>query len=419
MSQERERLASRIGFIFLSAGCAIGLGNVWRFPFITGQHGGGAFVLIYILFLLIFGLPIMVMEFSIGRASQQNIGLALKTLQPKGTKWHVYGPIAIAGNYVLMMFYTVVSGWLFSYFWKMTTGKLSNLNPDQVASQFGGMLQNPLSMTFWMVVATLLGLGIVGIGLQKGVEKITMYMMSALFAVMFLLVIKSLSLPGSGAGLKFYLLPDFSRLVESGLWKTIYAAMGQSFFTLSLGIGSMAIFGSYIGKDRSLTGESINIVALDLSLEGFKETFDLNYYGTVIPTQIFSKPMVEASYGSIINFASVSSINPLTKVVAYSSAKAAVVNFTKWLATHYAKTNVRVNAIAPGFLMTEQLKFLHLDKEGNYTTRAKSVINHTPMGRYGEPNELVGSIVYLVSKASKFVTGSLITLDGGFSAYTI
>ncbi len=263
MSQERERLASRIGFIFLSAGCAIGLGNVWRFPFITGQHGGGAFVLIYILFLLIFGLPIMVMEFSIGRASQQNIGLALKTLQPKGTKWHVYGPIAIAGNYVLMMFYTVVSGWLFSYFWKMATGKLSNLNPDQVASQFGGMLQSPLSMTFWMVVATLLGLGIVGIGLQKGVEKITMYTMSALFAVMFLLVIKSLSLPGSGAGLKFYLLPDFSRLVESGLWKTIYAAMGQSFFTLSLGIGSMAIFGSYIGKDRSLTGESINIVALD------------------------------------------------------------------------------------------------------------------------------------------------------------
>jgi NAD(P)-dependent dehydrogenase (short-subunit alcohol dehydrogenase family) len=158
---------------------------------------------------------------------------------------------------------------------------------------------------------------------------------------------------------------------------------------------------------------------LDLSLEGFKETFDLNYYGTVIPTQVFSKPMVEASYGSIINFASVSSINPLTKVVAYSSAKAAVVNFTKWLATHYAKTNVRVNAIAPGFLMTEQLKFLHLDKEGNYTERAKSVINHTPMGRYREPNELVGSIVYLVSKASKFVTGSLITLDGGFSAYTI
>jgi NSS family neurotransmitter:Na+ symporter len=263
MSQQRERLASRIGFIFLSAGCAIGLGNVWRFPFITGQHGGGAFVLIYILFLLIFGLPIMVMEFSIGRASQQNIGLALKTLEPKGTKWHIYGPIAIIGNYVLMMFYTVVSGWLFFYFWKMVTGSLANLNTDQVAGQFGAMLQNPLSMTFWMIVATLLSMGIVGIGLQKGVEKITMYMMSALFAVMFLLVIKSLTLPGASAGLKFYLLPDFNRLVESGLWKTIYAAMGQSFFTLSLGIGSMAIFGSYIGKERSLTGESINIVALD------------------------------------------------------------------------------------------------------------------------------------------------------------
>ncbi|MFA5514082.1 MAG: sodium-dependent transporter [Sphaerochaetaceae bacterium] len=263
MSQQRERLASRIGFIFLSAGCAIGLGNVWRFPFITGLHGGGAFVLVYILFLLIFGLPIMVMEFSIGRASQQNIGLALKTLEPKGTKWHIYGPIAIGGNYVLMMFYTTVSGWLLAYFWKMATGSLSNLNASQVGAQFGAMLQNPTYMTFWMVVATLIGLGIVGIGLQKGVEKITMYMMSALFAVMIILVIKAISLPGSSEGLKFYLLPDFKRLVESGLWQAVYAAMGQAFFTLSLGIGSMAIFGSYIGKERSLTGESINIVALD------------------------------------------------------------------------------------------------------------------------------------------------------------
>jgi len=257
MIQERERLGSRLGFIFLSAGCAIGLGNVWRFPFITGQYGGAAFVLLYILFLLIFGLPIMVMEFSIGRASQQNIGMAMKTLEPKGSKWHIYGPIAIGGNYVLMMFYTTVSGWLFAYFAAMAKGDLVGLDPAGVGAYFGGMLGNPMTMTFWMVLATLLGLGIVAIGLQKGVEKITKYMMGSL------LVAKSVSLPGAGEGLKFYLLPDFGRLHDAGLWNAIYAAMGQAFFTLSIGIGSMAIFGSYIGKERTLTGESINIVALD------------------------------------------------------------------------------------------------------------------------------------------------------------
>ena len=263
MIQERERLGSRLGFIFLSAGCAIGLGNVWRFPFITGQYGGAAFVLLYILFLLIFGLPIMVMEFSIGRASQQNIGVALKTLEPKGSKWHIYGPIAIGGNYVLMMFYTTVSGWLFAYFAAMAKGNLVGLDPAGVGAYFGGMLGNPMTMIFWMVLATLLGLGIVAIGLQKGVEKITKYMMGSLLAVMLVLVAKSVSLPRAGEGLKFYLLPDFGRLHDAGLWNAIYAAMGQAFFTLSIGIGSMAIFGSYIGKERTLTGESINIVALD------------------------------------------------------------------------------------------------------------------------------------------------------------
>lgn len=263
MSQQREQLASRVGFILLSAGCAIGLGNVWRFPFITGRYGGGAFVLIYILFLLIFGLPIMVMEFSIGRASQQNIGLALKTLEPEGTKWHAYGPIAILGNYVLMMFYTTVSGWLLAYFYGMVAGELTGLSTDGVGAYFGSMLGNPGMMTFWMVVATLIGLGIVGIGLQKGVEKITKLMMVALLIIMILLVIKSVTLPGASEGLKFYLLPNFSRLVDNGIWSSIYAAMGQAFFTLSLGIGSMAILGSYIGKERRLTGESINIIALD------------------------------------------------------------------------------------------------------------------------------------------------------------
>lgn len=263
MTQERERLGSRIGFIFLSAGCAIGLGNVWRFPFITGQYGGAAFVLLYILFLLIFGLPIMIMEFSIGRASQQNIGKALETLEPKGSKWHAYGPIAIGGNYVLMMFYTTVSGWLFSYFFSMAKGDLAGLSPDGVGAYFGGLLGSPTTMTFWMVVSTLSGLGIVAMGLQKGVEKITKYMMTALLAVMLVLVAKSVTLPGAGEGLKFYLLPDFSRLHNAGFWNAVYAAMGQAFFTLSLGIGSMAIFGSYIDKSRTLTGESINILALD------------------------------------------------------------------------------------------------------------------------------------------------------------
>ncbi|NCB02828.1 MAG: sodium-dependent transporter, partial [Spirochaetia bacterium] len=232
-------------------------------PFITGKFGGAAFVLLYILFLLIFGLPIMVMEFSVGRASKQNVGLAFKTLQPKGTSWHRYGPIAIGGNYVLMMFYTTVSGWIFAYFVAMARGDLSSLSPEMVGAYFGNLLNSPFTMTIWMIIATLLGLGICALGLQKGVESITKYMMSALLAVMLILVFKSVTLEGASEGLKFYLLPDFSRLQEAGIWNAIYAAMGQAFFTLSLGIGSMAIFGSYIGKERRLTGETINVVALD------------------------------------------------------------------------------------------------------------------------------------------------------------
>jgi len=264
--KERETLASRIGFILLSAGCAIGLGNVWRFPFITGKYGGAAFVLIYLVFLVIFGLPIMVMEFAVGRASRQNIGLALRTLEPKGTKWHAYGPLAIVGNYVLMMFYTTVCGWLLHYFFAMSGGKLSALDPAGVGSYFGALLSDPAKMTFWMILTVVLGMGTCVIGLQKGVERITKIMMTILFLVMILLAIKSISLPGASAGLKFYLLPDFSRLAEGDLWNAIYAAMGQAFFTLSLGIGSMAIFGSYIGKERALTGESVNIIALDTAV---------------------------------------------------------------------------------------------------------------------------------------------------------
>ncbi|MGD1817024.1 MAG: sodium-dependent transporter [Pleomorphochaeta sp.] len=263
MEKERESLGSRLGFILLSAGCAIGLGNVWRFPAITGKYGGGAFVLIYLLFLIILGTPIMVMEFSIGRASKQNIAGALKTLEPKGTKWHYYGHIAILGNYFLMMFYTTVSGWLFSYMFHTAKGSFSSLNTDQIGQYFNNMLANPLSQTFWMIIAVVLSLVIVAGGLENSVEKITKIMMSALIGLMVILAINSLLLEGGSTGLKFYLAPNFTNMVKNGISETIFAAMGQAFFTLSIGIGSMAVFGSYIDKKHALTGESLRIIGLD------------------------------------------------------------------------------------------------------------------------------------------------------------
>ncbi len=263
---QREHLASRLGFLLLSAGCAIGLGNVWRFPYITGKYGGAAFVVIYLVFLVILGLPIMVMEFSIGRAGQKNIAGALKALEPKGSKWHLYGYFAIIGNLVLMMFYTTIAGWMLAYFFFMVKGDLAGLTPDQVGGYFGGFLGQPGALVFWMLLAVVLGFIVCSIGLQKGVEKVTKLMMGGLFIILIILVFRSVTLPGAGKGLAFYLMPDFGKLAETGLWEAIYAAMGQAFFTLSLGIGSMLIFGSYIGKERSLTGESINIMLLDTSV---------------------------------------------------------------------------------------------------------------------------------------------------------
>jgi neurotransmitter:Na+ symporter, NSS family len=260
---EREQLASRLGFLLISAGCAIGLGNVWRFPYITGKYGGAAFVLIYLVFLVILGLPIMIMEFSIGRGGRKNIAGALRALEPEGSKWHLYGYLAIFGNLVLMMFYTTVAGWMLAYFFHMVKGDFSGLTPDQIGGFFGGFLGQPGSLVFWMLLTVVLGFFVCSLGLQKGVEKVTKVMMSALFVILILLVFRSVTLPGAGKGLAFYLKPDFGKLVENGLWEAVYAAMGQAFFTLSLGIGSMAIFGSYIGKERSLTGESINILLLD------------------------------------------------------------------------------------------------------------------------------------------------------------
>ena len=261
---ERENFKSRLGFILIAAGCAIGLGNVWRFPFITGQYGGAAFVLIYLFFLLIFGFPILVMEFAVGRSSKRGVGQSFAILEKPGHKWHYAGIPMIAGNYILMMFYTTVTGWMLYYFYRMVTmGDLMHLSPAEVGAEFTNMLGNGPLLTFWMVVATFAGLSIVALGLQRGVERITKTMMSALLIIMLILMVRVLTLPGAGEGLKFYLLPDFAKLKEAGIGEVVFAALGQSFFTLSLGIGSMSIFGSYIKKQHSLLTEAAHICVLD------------------------------------------------------------------------------------------------------------------------------------------------------------
>ncbi len=263
---KRETLGSRLGFLLLSAGCAIGLGNVWRFPYITGKYGGAAFVLIYLVFLVILGLPVMVCEFAVGRASRKSMAAAFKELEPEGTKWHWYSGFAVAGNYLLMMFYTVVSGWFLKYFVQMIGGKFVGMSADDIVGEFlNGTVGSPSTLLIGMVVVIVIGFGTCILGLQKGVERITKIMMSALLIIMIGLAIYVAFLPGAGAGYAFYLKPNFKALVsgEHGLWDTIYAAMGQAFFTLSLGIGSMEIFGSYIGKEHSLTGESLRVIGLD------------------------------------------------------------------------------------------------------------------------------------------------------------
>ena len=264
--EKRETFASRLGFILISAGCAIGLGNVWRFPYITGKYGGAAFVLIYLCFLVILGIPIMVMEFSVGRASQRSAARSFHVLEPKGTKWHLASYVAIAGNYLLMMFYTTVGGWMLSYIVKMAAGTFTNLTPDEVGGVFNNMLANPGEMTFWMVITVVVSFGVCSMGLRNGVERINKAMMSLLFVILIALCIRSVTLDGASEGLKFYLIPDFSKMAENGIGEAVYAAMGQSFFTLSLGIGAMAIFGSYISKERRLTGECINICILDTTV---------------------------------------------------------------------------------------------------------------------------------------------------------
>lgn len=261
--EKREKFSSRLGFILISAGCAVGLGNVWRFPYITGKYGGAAFVLIYLVFLVILGLPIMVMEFSVGRASQKSAARSFHVLEPKGSKWHFMAILAIAGNYLLMMFYTTVGGWMLAYVIKMIRGEFTGLTPDEVGGVFNGMLGQPGSMTFWMIVTVIIGFLVCSLGLQNGVERVTKFMMASLFVILIILCIRSVTLPGAAEGVRFYLIPDFHKITEYGLFEVVFAAMGQAFFTLSLGIGAMAIFGSYIAKEHTLTGESIRICTLD------------------------------------------------------------------------------------------------------------------------------------------------------------
>ena len=261
--KEREKLKSRLGFILISAGCAIGIGNVWKFPYMAGQGGGGAFVLFYILFLIALGVPIMTMEFAVGRGSQKSPVRAYQVLEKSGQKWHIHGYITMIGCYLLMMFYTTVAGWMLHYFYITPTGKFEGMNTEQVTGVFSEILGQPLVMALWMILVVVVGILVCSMGLQNGLEKITKVMMIALLAIMVILAINSFTMAGAKEGLRFYLIPDMERMKEIGVIKTIVGAMNQAFFTLSLGIGAMAIFGSYIGKERTLLGESINVAVLD------------------------------------------------------------------------------------------------------------------------------------------------------------
>ena len=256
---EREQLSSRLGFILLSAGCAIGVGNVWKFPWMTGQNGGGAFVLVYLIFLILLGLPIMLVEFSIGRASKKSIAGLYQTLQKPGQKWHLHGYMALCANVLLVMFYTSVTGWILHYFISFLGGNMTGLTDVESSALFSNMQASPSIMVGSMAIVVILGFIILSFGLQKGVERVTKYMMIVLLFLMVVLAVHGLTLSGAGEAVNFYLKPDLSKINGN----VIVAAMNQAFFTLSLGIGSMTIFGSYIGKERSLLGESVNILILD------------------------------------------------------------------------------------------------------------------------------------------------------------
>lgn len=260
----RDKLGSRLGFILLSAGCAIGIGNVWKFPYVVGQNGGGLFVLIYLFFLVILGIPVLTMEFSIGRAAQKSPAKMYEQLEPKGSKWHLHGKVSLIGCYLLMMFYTTVAGWMLKFFVSTASGEIVGMDTAAVENHFNvDVLGDPVSLIVYMGIVVAIGVAVCLIGVQNGLEKVTKIMMLALLAIMVVLAINSFTMPGGAEGLSFYLLPDLSVIEKVGITNILVSAMNQAFFTLSIGMGSMAIFGSYIGKDRSLLGESVNVAMLD------------------------------------------------------------------------------------------------------------------------------------------------------------
>ncbi|MCR5655368.1 MAG: sodium-dependent transporter [Lachnospiraceae bacterium] len=261
--QNRESFGSRLGFLLVSAGCAIGIGNVWKFPYVVGQNGGAIFVLFYLLFLVIMGIPVLTMELAMGRGSQKTIVKAYQSLEKPGSHWHIHGWFCIAGCYLLMMYYTTVAGWMLAYFWKFATGTFTGLDTASVAAVFTDMLANPAEMTIFMVLIVLVGFVVISFGVKNGLERVNKFMMMGLLALIVVLAVRSLILPNAGEGVSFYLLPNIENVKEVGLGKVITAAMNQAFFTLSLGIAAMEILGSYMSKDFSLTGEAFRICALD------------------------------------------------------------------------------------------------------------------------------------------------------------
>ena len=261
---KRESFKSRLGFLLVSAGCAIGIGNVWRFPYVTGQNGGGIFVLFYLIFLVIMGLPVLTMELAVGRASRKSAVLGYKALEKKGSKWHIHGWVAIFGCCMLMMYYTTVSGWMVTYFFKFLTGSFkSGMTTEDTAQAFSNLLGDPKQMAFWMILTVVVGFLVCSRGLQNGLEKISKFMMTALLLLIVVLAVHSLTLSNAAEGIKFYLVPNTEAVAAVGLKNVITAAMNQAFFTLSLGVAAMEIFGSYMGKDHTLAGEGVRICALD------------------------------------------------------------------------------------------------------------------------------------------------------------
>ena len=260
---QRERLGSRLGFLLLSAGCAIGIGNVWKFPYMVGQYGGGAFVLIYLFFLIMLGVPVLTMEFAIGRASQKSPVKFYQELEKPGSKWHIHGYVSLAGNYLLLMFYTSVAGWLLQYFTDTATGSFSGLDAAGIKQVYESILTKPGTLLIYVGIVIGIATLVCSFGVKNGLERITKWMMLALLAIMVVLAVNSIALEGSGEGLRFYLLPNLARMKQVGIGNIIVGAMNQAFFTLSIGMGSMAIFGSYIGKERALLGEAVHVAALD------------------------------------------------------------------------------------------------------------------------------------------------------------